>query len=565
MKHFRPHYILFILLFLWSCSNQNESTYDLVIHNAVIQTLDSENTEYSSIAIKDGEIVNLQNDNSLVTESAEKVIDAKGAFVMPGFIEGHGHFSGLGYSLLNLNFMESKSWDEIIAMVEKKAKTAAPGEWIEGRGWHQEKWIESPGETTNGYPHHKKLSEASPDNPVILTHASGHGVYANAKAMEISGVNIETPNPEGGRIVRDEEGQAIGVFEERAMSDIRKAHRQYLDGLSQDELTQTWYRGIELAEEECLKKGVTSFHDAGASFVECERYNGLAVDKKLDVRLWVMIRENKKALQENAARHRVINVGNRFYTCRAIKTAVDGALGSYGAWLLSSYNDKADFIGQNTTSIQEIADISEIANETEMQYCVHAIGDRANREVLDIFAQFVTPEKNMRWRIEHAQHLHPSDIPRFGELGVIPAMQGIHCTSDSPFVVKRLGKKRAEEGAYAWRSLMDSGAIIANGTDVPVEDVDPIKSYYASVTRKRADNKMIFFPTQNMTRIEALRSYTINNAYAAFEEGFKGSLEIGKVADIVILSENLMTCSEDDILNTKILYTVVDGVVKFKA
>jgi len=565
MKHYRPLYILFISHLLLSCSDNNTPKYDLIIHNAVIQSLDDKNTTYSSMAIKNGEILKLENDDSLVGESTVENIDANGSFVMPGFIEGHGHFSGLGYSLLNLNFMESKSWNEIVSMVEEKVKTAEPGEWIEGRGWHQEKWQESPGETTNGYPFHKSLSDISPENPVILTHASGHGVYANSKAMEISGVTTETPDPVGGRIVRDEEGQAIGVFEERAMSIIRKAHQQYLDGLSQDELTQTWYRGIELAEEECLKKGVTSFHDAGASYVECDRYRGLAQEAELDVRLWVMIRENTESLAGNVKKHRVIDEGNKFYTCRAIKTSVDGALGSYGAWLLSSYDDKANFVGQNTTPIEDIDKISSIANQHDMQYCVHAIGDRANREVLDIFSKYVSPDKNMRWRIEHAQHLHPNDIPRFGELGVIPAMQGIHCTSDSPFVVKRLGKKRAEEGAYAWRSLMNTGAIIANGTDAPVEDVDPIKSYYASVTRKRADNKLIFFPMQNMTRLEALKSYTINNAYAAFEEDYKGSLEIGKVADIVILSENLMTCSDDNILNTKILYTIVDGVVKFKA
>ena len=555
--------LITICIILGSCQESKEP-YDLIIYNADIYSLDKDNTQYQAVAVKDGKIVALGTDEELSERATTKTINAEGAFVMPGFIEGHGHFSGLGYSLLNLNFMKSKSWDEIVTMVEEKVKQAEPGEWIEGRGWHQEKWVESAGETTNGYPHHKKLSDISPDNPVILTHASGHGLFANTKAMEIAGVSVETPNPQGGRIVRNSDGDAIGVFEERAMSIIRAAHQEYLDGLSQDEQVQKWYDGISKAEMECLQKGVTSFHDAGASFEECDRYLGLAEDRELDVRLYVMIRKGVDALRERIADYRVIGAGDDFYTCRSIKTSVDGALGSYGAWLLSSYNDKSDFVGQNTTPIEDIDLISDIAAQHDMQYCVHAIGDRANREVLDIFEKHVSPSADMRWRIEHAQHLHPDDIPRFGQLGVIPAMQGIHCTSDSPFVVRRLGKKRAEEGAYAWRSLMDAGAIIANGTDAPVEDVDPILSYYASVTRKRADNKLIFYPAQNMTRLEALKSYTINNAYAAFEEDIKGTLELDKLADIVILSKNLTTCSDDEILDTQVLYTVVNGKIKYQ-
>jgi len=551
------------MLLTISCQPE-KNIYDLIIFNAEVHTLDDQNTIVEAIAIKDGIIEQLGTTVDIQKLEAKESIDAQNAFVMPGFIEGHGHFSSLGYSLINLNFIKTQSWDEIVKMVEEKVKDAEPGEWIEGRGWHQEKWIESPGETTYGYPSHDKLSEISPDNPVILGHASGHGLFANAKAMEIAGLSVETPNPAGGRIVRDSDGEAIGVFEERAMSVIRKAHQEYLDGLSQDELKAKWYEGIKLAEKECLKKGVTSFEDAGSSFEECGRYENLAEDGNLDVRLWVMVRTSIEDLKNNIAKHRMINVGNKFYTCRAIKTSIDGALGSYGAWLLQGYSDKQDFIGQNTTSIEDVKEISKIAADNDMQYCVHAIGDRANREVLDIFSTFVDPNKDMRWRIEHAQHLHPDDIPRFGELGIIPAMQGIHCTSDSPFVVKRLGEKRAKEGAYAWRSLMDTGAIIANGTDVPVEDVDPIPSFYASITRKRADNKLIFYPMQKMTRLEALKSYTINNAYAAFEEDYKGSLEKGKVGDVVILSENLMTCTDDEILDTKVMYTIVNGEIKYK-
>jgi predicted amidohydrolase YtcJ len=262
----------------------------------------------------------------------------------------------------------------------------------------------------------------------------------------------------------------------------------------------------------------------------------------------------------------IIRSGTDMFTCRAIKSEVDGALGSFGAWLLAPYSDKPGFTGQNTTTIYDVKGITDIALAHNMQMCVHAIGDRANRVVLDIFENALTTSpdsQSLRWRIEHAQHLHPADIPRFKHLGVIASMQGIHCTSDAPFVVKRLGEERARTGAYAWRSLLDQGVIIANGTDAPVERVDPLPSLYASVTRKRIDNGQVFFNEQSMTRAEAIYSYTLGNAYAAFEEDIKGSLEPGKWADIVLLSRNIFTCDEDSIPDAKVLMTMVGGKVKF--
>ena len=240
---------------------------------------------------------------------------------------------------------------------------------------------------------------------------------------------------------------------------------------------------------------------------------------------------------------------------------------SFGAWLLRPYNDKHNFTGQNTVTIDEVKTIAQISWERGLQLCVHAIGDRANREVLDIIeATFDTdPErKDLRWRIEHAQHLDTADIPRFKKLGVIAAMQGIHCTSDAPFVVKRLGLERAKYGAYPWRSLIDAGVVVTNGTDAPVEDVDPIESYYASVTRKRSNPDMEFFPEQSMTREEAIHSYTLACAFSAFEEQDKGSLEVGKLADIVVLSKDLVNCAEEEILDTEIQMTIVGGEVKYK-
>jgi hypothetical protein len=541
----------------------------MVIINGNIWTVDSNNPKANAIAITDGKITAVGTNDAIenLTSENTQVIDADGAFVMPGWIEGHGHFSGLGKSLQNLNFLQSKNWDEIIALVEAKAKTMKPGEWIEGRGWHQEKWDEIPDINFHGYPDHKSLSAASPDNPVILYHASGHSLFANKKAMDAGGINKETGNPIGGEIVKDGNGDPIGVFEERAMGLIYDSFKEYRNGLSDEIKDKIWYDGITIAEQECIQKGITSFQDAGSRFFEIERYKKMAEKGELDLRLWAMVRHSSEEMKGKLNGLKTIGSGNNFFTCNAIKTEVDGALGAFGAWLLEPYADKPGFVGQNTTDIKEVKAIAELALESDMQLCVHAIGDRANRVVVDIFEGMLNQVDggNMkRWRIEHAQHLDPADIPRFEQNGIIASMQGIHCTSDAPFVEKRLGEQRAKLGAYAWRSLLDNNVIIANGTDAPVEDVDPIPSYYASVTRKRIDNGMEFFTEQAMTREEAIYSYTLGNAYAAFEEDIKGSITKGKVADITIMSQDLINCSDDDILKSEVLYTIIDGVVKFQ-
>ncbi|HMQ06746.1 MAG TPA: amidohydrolase [Saprospiraceae bacterium] len=557
---------LLFIFSLFSCVDKNGA--ELIIINGKIYTVSNGYAEGDALVIRDGKIDLITDSREIEKYSGKKteVIDAGENFIMPGFIEGHGHFSGLGYSLLNLNFINSRSWEEIVSMVEEKVKTAQPGEWIIGRGWHQEKWDSVPFNNVLGYPFHKELSQVSPNNPVVLRHASGHSLFANKKAMDEAGVNIETPNPPGGEVVRSADGEAIGVFEERAMRIVNEALFEYQNGLSQEERLQEWYKAIELAQEECLKKGVTSFQDAGSSFEELERYHKLAKDKKLNIRLWVMARHNSATLEGNVGQHRIIGAGDNFYTCRSIKSEVDGALGAFGAWLIEPYTDKPDFHGQNTTDIYEVKKIADIAMANEMQLCVHAIGDRANKVVVDIFEGTIgqTANKDHRWRIEHAQHLDTSDIPRFKELNIIASMQGIHCTSDAPFVEKRLGKARAQFGSYPWRTLLDHGVIIANGTDAPVEDVDPIPSFYASVTRKRLDTGYAFYPEQSMSREEAIYSYTLGNAFAAFEENVKGSIEVGKVADLIILSNDLIRCSDEEIPETSILYTIVNGKVKFK-
>jgi predicted amidohydrolase YtcJ len=557
-----------ITLSFFACQQQESAEWaDTILINGNIYTVDEDNPRAEALAIQGDRIMKVGTTAEIEALKGDSttVYDLEGRFVMPGFIEGHGHFSGLGNSLLNLNFLRSESWDEVIAAVEERVKTAKPGEWIIGRGWHQEKWNKTPERNVLGYPFHDDLSAVSPDNPVFLNHASGHAAFANAKAMELAGITSETPDPFGGEIIRDSRGEPIGVFEETAENLIGRAYQEYRATLSEEDKLAEWYKMIELAEQECLENGITSFQDAGSSFAEIDRYIGLAEDGELDVRLWVMISGRQDDLAEKAAEFPKIGVGENFLTVRAIKGYMDGALGARGAWLLEPYTDKPDSYGKNTTPIEDLVEWGEVAFDNGLQYCVHGIGDRGNQEILNIFEeQFKTdPSKTgLRWRIEHAQHLDTSDIPRFKELGVIASMQGIHCTSDAPYVVDRLGEERARYGAYPWRSLLDAGVIVANGTDAPVEDVSALESFYASVTRKRSDSGMEFFPEQKMTRAEAIYSYTLGNAYAAFEEEIKGSLTEGKLADIVVLSNDLLNCPEEEILNTEILHTFVGGELK---
>ena len=564
------HFSVFIFFFAFICSCKKESIYaDVIFINGNIYTVDSLKPSASVLAVSNHRIIGL-GDNNIIDEFKNedtKIIDLENSFVMPGFIEGHGHFGGFGEGLQNLNFLHSKSWDDVIKLVEEKVKTAKPGEWIVGRGWHQEKWDEIPLNNVLGYPFHDELSAISPNNPVLLRHASGHAVFANERAMKEAGISKESPNPLGGEIVRDLEGEAIGVFEERAMNLVSGSYQDYLKSLDPERQKKIWFEGLELAQKECLKNGITSFQDAGTKFKELQWLREWAESGNMDIRLWAMIRESYDDMDGKLNGFPWLNLGDYHFTVRAIKSEVDGALGAFGAWLLKPYADKYGFSGQNTTPLEEVDKIASLAAKHQLQFCVHAIGDRANKEVLDIFEQKIIQMKikeSPRWRMEHAQHLDTLDIPRFKKWGIIASMQGIHCTSDAPFVVKRLGVERSRTGAYPWRSLIDNGALIANGTDVPVEEIDPIACFYASVTRKRADTGFEFFPEQRMSRKEAISSYTLWNAFAAFEENDKGSLSIGKLADMVVLSNNLLTCSDEDILNTKVLMTIVGGEIKYR-
>jgi predicted amidohydrolase YtcJ len=539
---------------------------DLVLTNGKIVTVEDGMPEAQAIAVVGDRIAALASSADIKRHVGPKtqVIDLKGQLVIPGFIEGHGHFTGVGQAQLNLNLMKTTSWDQIVAMVGEAAKKAKPGQWIYGRGWHQEKWTTKPQPNVEGFPTHDALSKVSPNNPVLLTHASGHASFANAKAMELSGITKDTPNPAGGDILKDAQGNPIGAFRETASRLIRTGTGEPKP--TEAEAAARARRILELASQESVSKGVTSFQDAGSSFADVDLMKQMIDEGKINVRLWVMIRMNNQALAANLAKYRMVDYGNGFLTVRGIKKSIDGALGPRGAWLLEPYADKPGDTGHNTTTVEEIREASKLAIQHGYQMCVHAIGDRANRETLNIFEEFYNAnpdKKDLRWRVEHAQHLHPADIPRFGKLGVIASMQGVHCTSDAPYVIARLGRQRAEEGAYVWQKLMKSGATVSNGTDAPVEDVDPIASFYSTVSRKLTDGS-VFFPDQRMSRMEALKSYTIKGAYAAFEEGSRGSLKAGKYADMVVLSKDIMTVPEDQIPTAEVMYTIVGGKVRYK-
>lgn len=573
MKRSIINYLPALILFFVSCNSATESassaeTADLVINNAKVYTVNKAQYTAEAVAMKNGKIIFVGSnvDAKKYTGDNTEVIDAKGQFVMPGFIEGHGHIHGLGSSLMNLNLMNVKNWDEIVAMVDDAVKKAKPGDWIIGRGWHQEKWNPAPVKNYLGYPYHEELDRVSPNNPVILSHASGHSVYVNAKALELAGITPSTKAPSGGDIVKDNQGKIVGVLAETAQRLTWAAYGKWDEQRPEAERTAKWIESIHLAEEDCLKKGITSFQDAGSSFEEVAGMKKLAAEGKLNIRHWLMVRDDNASLRSHADVFPVINEGNGFLTVKAVKVSLDGALGSYGAWLLEPYTDRPGWVGNNTFNIDSLKAIADFCWTNNLQLCVHAIGDRANRELIDIYAAQIAKDKNKdhRWRVEHAQHVNPTEVPRFKEWNVIASMQGVHCTSDAPFVPKRLGEKRSEEGAYVWQSFLKAGVVVNNGTDAPVEDEDPIANFYASVTRKLKDGSE-FYPSQKMTREQALYSYTMANAYAAFQEKEKGSLEVGKYADIVILSNDLTTCKDEEIRNTKIVATIVGGKVKYKA
>jgi len=540
----------------------------LVLRNAKIVTLDDARPEATALAARDGRIVAVGSDDDVAAflGGDARVIDLEGQLVIPGLIEGHGHFMGLGNSKMILDLTTADTWQDIVDQVAEAVARAEPGEWIAGRGWHQEKWSALPNPSVEGLPVHDGLSAVSPDNPVVLTHASGHATFVNAMAMELAGIDASTEPPAGGEIVHDAQGEPTGMLRETAQRLTARARADSESGRTQAEIQGRQREMVRLANLELLANGITSFEDAGEGFDTVDMLKEMAEQGQLPVRLYVMLRAGYDELEGRLDDYRMIGVGDNHLTVRSVKQVIDGALGSHGAWLLQPYADMPTSEGLATNSPASIERVAQLAIEHGYQVNTHAIGDRGNREVLDLYERTFAshPElSDLRWRIEHAQHVDPVDIPRFGEMGVIASMQAIHACSDGPWIMLRLGEVRTRTGAYMWQDLAAAGAVVTNGTDVPVEKVDPLASFHCAVTRQVADGSQLY-PDQAMTREQALRSYTINNAYAAFEEDLKGTLEVGKLADITVLSKDIMTIPADEILDTEVLYTIVGGQVLYE-
>ncbi len=560
---------LFLLVGLISCSTQNPQA-DLIIHGGKIYSVNDSNPIVEAVAVKGDKIIFAGTEKEAERFNNEKtlVIDLQGKTMTPGFIEGHGHLFGLGFNELTLNLADVKSYEELVSKVKDAVTKAKPGDWIVGRGWHQDKWDTKPKKLIKGFQTHELLSAASPDNPVFLTHASGHAAFANAKAMQIAGVNqlskeqVQQNSSDGGEIIRDPLGNPTGIFIERAQSLIGKFIPQ--------PSKETRSKALELALAACLRNGITEFTDAGIDEENIELLKKFKDENKLTVRLYEMLSGSDESLVKKYFQTGPEIDSTHWLTIRAVKFYSDGALGSRGAWLLEPYSDRKETSGMALMSMDSLLRSSRAAMKAGFQVCTHAIGDRANREILNryeiAFKENPDKAKDARFRIEHAQHISPQDIPRFAKLGVIPAMQAIHLSSDRPWAIDRLGEKRIKESAYMWQSLLKSGAHIVNGTDVPVEPINPIANFFASVTRQtlKGEPKGGYEPEEKMTRAQALKSFTLDAAYGAFEEKVKGSIAVGKLADFTIFSQDLMTVPDDQILSTKVDLTIVGGKVLYE-
>jgi predicted amidohydrolase YtcJ len=554
--------LLFAAALLWGCQSKPVPA-DLIIRGGPIYTAEESQPTVEAVAVRGDSIVfagPMAEADSYKGENTV-VLDLQGATMTPGFIESHGHIMGVGYNEINLNLMSVRSYDELVEKVKEAVAKAEPGQWILGRGWHQDKWDYKPKKMVKGFQTHEQLSAISPNNPVYLSHASGHAGFANAKAMQLAGVNLmsvektSTEIVEGGEIIRDKMGNPTGIFNERAQSLITKA--------IPNETPESNAHALELAMEACARNGLTGFHDAGASRESIALFQSFAGSGRLKTRLYVMITGRDRSLIYEWYKRGPL-VDPRGVTVRSIKLNCDGALGSRGAWLLEPYSDRTDTYGMATLPMDTVLKTSKGALANGFQVCSHAIGDRANQEVLNryemAFREFpgIT---NHRFRIEHAQHLAPSDIPRFAQLGVIPAMQAVHLSSDRPWAIERLGEKRIVEGAYMWQSLLKSGAKVINGTDAPVEPLTPIASFFASVTRQTLEGEPAggYEASEKMTRAQALRSYTLDAAYGAFEEKQKGSIAVGKLADFTVFSQDIMAVPDSLLMKTMVVRTILGG------
>lgn len=548
----RVYALVFFVVVTIVSAAQAQITADAIYHSGNIYTMDPAKPRAQAIAIHRDRILAVGTNEQVERHATPitKRIDLYGRTVLPGLIDAHGHMSGLGlFGLGRIDLSYARSFDDVVKILRDRAGQTPPGEWILGGRWDHESW------PSKALPRHEDLSAATPEHPVWVRRVDGHAGLANERALRLAGIGPDTPNPTGGEIIRDAQGRPTGVLIDNAMRLVERV----ITAAAHDP------RDVLLkAQEMCLAVGLTTVHDMGVSPADIEMYHRLAREGDLVLRIYAVV-SGPYAMRYFAEEGAFI--GDRL-TVRACKLYADGAMGSRGAWFLEPYADRpldADgkpYTGLAVTEIERIQEIAEHALSSGYQVCTHAIGDRANREVLDAYERALARFRNddHRFRIEHAQLLHPDDIARFANLGVIASMQPTHCTSDMRWVEARVGTARAA-GAYAWASLLQHGARIAGGSDFPVESHNPFLGFYAAVTRQDLDAHPPggWVAQQRMTREEALRSMTVDAAYAAFEEGVKGALRAGLFADFIVLDRDVMTCDVGEIPAARVLLTVLGG------
>jgi len=555
-----------------SPSGDGSESATLILQGGNVITMDAANPHAEAVAIADDRIVYVGSDEGADAwrDSATQMIHLAGATVLPGLTDAHAHLMGTGRNKAQLDILESTSFQELLDAVAAAVAEAEPGDWIVGRGWHQEKWTDQPETSVRGFPAHFELSAISPDNPVAIRHASGHARLANALALEAAGITPDTPDPFGGEILHLPDGQPSGMLLEHAEDLVEEAYQSWVDARSPAEHMADERQALRLGIEEFLLNGITQVQTApansyeGADEEEVALYRAALEAGELKLRVWTML-DGTYVTDEMLARLRTVGEGGNRLTVRAIKGYADGALGSRGALLLEPYADDPT-LGEERLPHQRLEAIVELGLRHGYQVAIHAIGDGANRRALDIyeaaFARHPDKSQDARFRIEHAQILHPDDVPRFAELGVTAAMQGIHSTSDGPWTPTRLGVQRSHDEAFPFRPLQESGALIVNGTDSPVERISPFASM-AGMTVGLMNNGEVFNPHHLLTREQSLAAYTINPAPAAFEEDLRGSIVVGKLADITITAEDPLTVAAERLADTRVVMTIVGGEIVY--
>ena len=527
----------------------SDTPADLILHHARIYTLSEPHPVAEALAVGRGRFVAVGTRAEVLRWKGRstEMIDAGGATVVPGLQDAHGHVLSLGNSLGELDLRDMPTFEAIVERVRARAATMAPGEWVLGRGWDQNRW------PVKEWPTAGPLDVAAPKNPVFLTRIDGHAALVSRLALEAGGVGPETPEPPGGRIVQDAAGAPTGVLVDRAQALVAR----HIPAPSRDQLSEQ----LVLADREMRRVGLTMVHDAGVEPAVVELYRELVAADRIATRVYVML--TGLDVGDWFRRGPQLDPAHRL-TVRAIKLVADGALGSRGAALLEDYADEPGVRGLLVTPPDRLYAAAHAASAAGFQTAVHAIGDRANRDVLGMFERIeheLPAARGLRPRVEHAQVLDRADIPRFARLGVLASVQTTHCTSDMPWAARRLGETRVAEGAYVWRKLIDAGTLLAQGSDFPVERPDPLLGFYAAITRQDTTGQPPdgWAADQRLTREEALRAMTLGAAYAAHAERDLGSIEPGKLADFVVLSRDIMQVAPRDVLSTAIVRTVVGG------